>query len=407
MPLSLVHRVPSTAHALFSLDEEEQLIPACRSLGGSEVEQRIGPYTVTEHIGAGASGSNVFAAWRDSPSELVALKVLDDEHTPTKCALPRFRREAEVVCGLGAHPHLVSGLDRGESDGHHYVAMKLLRGTTAHSLLHARGRLDWREATRLTLDVARGLTHLSRRCVVHRDIKPENIMVCGQGEAAIAVLIDFGLARRTDGEDDPDDDEGGGGGGGGRGGGSGLGNGASPPAAMRRVCTPAYSAIGTPAFMAPEQVQDARNARPASDVYALGATYYTCMTGVLPFDGASPVRVMQQVLSGEVLPPSARVTGVPAAVEAAMLWMLQKEPRARPPSGDALVALLEDVLRAPHDEQRVRDAQRAHARRRAREDAVRATLCVVGCVLIILMMAWVMCEASELRPSTPEEHVVG
>ena len=90
-----------------------------------------------------------------------------------------------------------------------------------------------------------------------------------------------------------------------------------------------------------------------------------------------------------------------------MLWMLQKEPRARPPSGDALVALLEDVLRAPHDEQRVRDAQRAHARRRAREDAVRATLCVVGCVLIILMMAWVMWEASELRPSTPEEHVVG
>ena len=204
MPLSLVHRVPSTARSLFTLDEDEHLIPASPSF-----DRKIGAYTLTEHIGAGASGSNVFAAWlAASPSELVAVKVLEvgllEDH-PTACALPRFLREADITCSLGPHPNLVRGLESGERDGHRYLAMNLLRGQTVGALMQQRGRLEWREATLIARDVARGLAHLAACRVVHRDIKPENIMVCGQGEAASAVLIDFGLARRTDGQDDEED----------------------------------------------------------------------------------------------------------------------------------------------------------------------------------------------------------
>lgn len=172
MPLSLVHRVPSTARSLFTLDESEELIPASPSF-----DRKIGAYTLTEHIGAGSSGSNVFAAWiAASPSKLVALKVLG-EH-PTACALPRFVREAAITCSLGPHPNLVCGLESGERDGHRYLAMKLLRGQTVGALMQQRGRLEWREATRIARDVASGLAHLATRRVVHRDIKPENIMVC-------------------------------------------------------------------------------------------------------------------------------------------------------------------------------------------------------------------------------------
>ena len=177
MPLSLVHRVPSTARSLFTLDEGQELIPASPSF-----DRKLGTYTLTEHIGAGTSGSNVFAAWlAASPSELVALKVLGE--CPTVCALPRFLREADITCRLGPHPNLVCGLESGECDGHRYLAMKLLRGQTVGALLQQRGRLEWREATRVALDVARGLSHLATRSVVHRDIKPENIMVSAYAHA--------------------------------------------------------------------------------------------------------------------------------------------------------------------------------------------------------------------------------
>ena len=147
MPPSLVHRVPSTARSLFTLDEDEHLIPASRSFDrkigactreglntslsqsglrpplGSPISPPRPPFdsharaspwadTLTEHIGSGSSGSNVFAAWlAAAPSELVAVKVLE-EH-PTACALPRFLREAEITCSLGPHPNLVRGLKRG------------------------------------------------------------------------------------------------------------------------------------------------------------------------------------------------------------------------------------------------------------------------------------------------------
>uniref|UniRef100_A0A7S2NDE7 Protein kinase domain-containing protein n=1 Tax=Haptolina brevifila TaxID=156173 RepID=A0A7S2NDE7_9EUKA len=294
MPLPLIAHVPSTARALYSLDELEPSPPTSRSC------PTISKYTLVEHLGAGASGSNVFAATRDPSSEVYAVKVLRGGNAITSCGLPRFVREAEITCEL-VHPHLTQGIEWGVDGDDHYMVMSLLRGKSLEAVLQDAGRLEWRTATQLMLHVARALAYLKTHGIIHRDIKPQNIMVTKSGEdndgggivhsssngaAALgvtsdggaagfnslssedistagmfdlsAVLIDLGLARRMS-----DDDE-------------------VPPcvtplplnasdSAMRRVATPAWSAIGSVGFMAPEQVRDARAAQYSADVYSLGA----------------------------------------------------------------------------------------------------------------------------------------
>ena len=408
MPLPLVTRVPSTAHSLFALDEEVPLGSHCDKDRGPE---KVGEYVLTEHIGAGSSGSNVFAATRvdgASSSESVAIKILSATGPTASCTLPRFHREATLTCELRGHPHLVSGIEHGESAGYHYLAMEMLRGQTLDELLGSQGRLDWREATVVALHIARALAHLDANGIVHRDVKPENIMVSGAADAGrswtsagpVATLIDLGLARRaaTDadamclGDDDADDDA----------------NGSNPagarpspaasPAVMRRVMTPAYSAIGSPAFMAPEQARDARLAQSASDVYGLGTTYYAAVTGTLPFSGSSPMRVLQQVLNGDVVPPSRHVPALPRAVDALIMWLLQTAPRDRPPSGAALIAIVEQVLRAPHDATPVARAREELARLRALEDAAAWRQRALACAVAVALLAWLVWEAVHLKP---------
>ena len=399
MPLPLVSRVPSTAHSLFALDEE---VPIGNKQSSGE---RVGRYVLTEHIGAGSSGSNVFSATQEagtSSERHVAIKILSATSPATPCTLPRFHREATLTCELRGHPHLVSGIEHGESGGYHYLAMEMLRGQTLDELLGSQGRLNWREATVVALHVARALAHLDAHGIVHRDVKPENIMVSGAADAGrswcaspVATLIDLGLARRaaTDADAMDDDDDGGGG--------ESAGLRPSPaasPAVMRRVMTPAYSAIGSPAFMAPEQARDARTAQSASDVYGLGATYYAAVTGTLPFSGSSPMRVLQQVLNGDVVPPTRHVPALPAAVNALILWLLQTAPRDRPPSGPALISIIERVLDAPHDATPVARAREELARVRALEDAAAWRQRALVFAVAAVMLAWLVWEAVHLKP---------
>ena len=114
------------------------------------------------------------------------------------------------------------------------------------------------------------------------------------------------------------------------------------------------------------------------------------------------MKVMQQVLSGDVVPPSAHVPELPTAVDAMILWMLAKERTERPPSGVGLAAQIESVLAAPHDAQAVSAARDAHLRRRAREEAVANLLRMVAGAVGALAFSWLMREMLSLRPEQGE-----
>ena len=392
--LPLVARVPSTTN-LCTLDEDEPLEKQC-----------IGGYEVLEQLGAGMSGSTVFKAHmltapNEPEAEPVALKLLKAGFGDSD----RFIREAEITCELAGHPNLTSGIEWGSAEGSHYLVMKLLKGQSLDEMLLGRGRMPWRGSTRLILHIARAVSHLHSNGIVHRDVKPSNIVIHedidpSTGNVRLTgVLIDLGLARRVrDSLADDDDDEtspkk------------SPTSPGSSPsgtPILMRRVKTPAYSAIGSPAFMAPEQVRDARACTAATDVYGLGAMWYAAVTGVLPFDGASPAKVMQQVLDGECVPPSARVAGLPPAVDLMIMWLLSKEPRRRPPCGDALIAEIEALLQAPDECERVRSWQEELAQKCEREETRLWLLQVVGWTVAAAVLAWLTWETMKLQPETGE-----
>ena len=399
MPLPLIAHVPSTARSLYTLDEDEQ-VPSAQ-------QQKIGLYTLVEHLGAGSSGSSVFAATRPDSRTVFAVKVLRGGSEATACAQPRFVRESELTCQL-EHPHVASGIEFGVDSGDHFLVMKLLRGKSLEEMLQDCGRLDWKTATKLMLHLARALAHLESLGIIHRDVKPENIMITKTGNddaggeplvhsscngaAALfpcedwhAVLIDMGLARRAAERphDVPEGVEPSPSWAGGM-------PGSLPEAAptMRRVATPAWSAIGSPGFMAPEQIRDARSAGHAADVYGLGTTWYAVLAGTLPFSASTPHKTMQQCLHSDVQPISAHLPDVPKAVEALLHWILQREPRVRPPCGPYLVAQMEAVLAAPHDAQRVLRAREAHERRRRRQDMLSSCLHAAALSVGGLLFAW-------------------
>ena len=169
-----------------------------------------------------------------------------------------------------------------------------------------------------------------------------------------AKLIDLGLARRLD---DANDDL--------SACGAGVGFAAPGQRGLFKVQTAPGCAVGSPAYMAPEQVGDARSCSSAADTYSLGATWYVCVTGRMLFDASDPTTAMQQALAGDIRPPLMYAPGLPAAVDALIMWMLSKEPGNRPASGDGLVELIRMVLDTPHDAPRVEAVRAACQQQRS------------------------------------------
>lgn len=390
MPLPLVAAVPLWA------DEQS----GCDGDGGSEAYPAVDGYKISAKLGAGTSG-NVYAAEDDSHHK-VAMKVLHN-----KALLARFVREAEFTCDLPPHPNLVTGLGWGESCGRHFLAMEFVNGRSLEEWLIVNGRLDWQPALQIALQVSAALGHLAAHGITHRDVKPSNIMVeptikaggtsstrlpTEQQQKPTATLIDLGLARAINQCDDDAVASAAASSGGGEG------------ARMLRVRTPAFSSIGSPAFMAPECVADARCADARSDIYGLGATLYACVTGRLPFDGATPMRVMQQVMKGEMRPPGEFLPGgaLPRGVEALILWLLERDARERPQSchvGRELDVAMRALLDAPDDASIVERARRQARARRKCDAAWRwlsnaaTALVVLACLVGVGMM---LCD---LRPT--------
>jgi hypothetical protein len=233
----------------------------------------------------------------------VAVKVMAAHLLKRPDAKARFLREARAAAAID-HENVVPIYHVGEDGGVPYIVMPLLLGVSLESRLSCEGRLPPSEVIQLGMEVAAGLAAAHARDLVHRDIKPANIWLAGGSGSA--KILDFGLARAADGTD-----------------------GLTDPAA-----TP-----GTPAYLAPEQV-DGKPADARSDLFSLGATLYRAATGRVAFSGPTVSAVLRAVTAHDPPPPHQIIPTVPVPLSDLILRLLAKEPSARPQSAREVVNAL-------------------------------------------------------------------
>jgi WD40 repeat protein len=352
--------LPRAGNALLTV------FPANRDVADGEGERTrigyFGDYELLREIGRGGMGV-VYAARQVSLDRVLAIKMISDLRLSSQEDLQRFRREAEAAAHLD-HPNIVPIFEVGEHEGRHYFSMKLVNGGSLSQGV-ARLRGDLRAVALLVATVARAVHYAHQRGILHRDLKPANILLDRRDAPYVA---DFGLARRVEGEA-----------------GAGL--------------TRSDSILGTPAYMAPELAEGRREAvTTATDVYGLGAILYELLAGVAPFRADSPIEVLRQVREEDPKPPSHLDRRVSRDLETICLKCLQKDPRKRYPSAEALADDLERWLAGlPITARPTTPAERARkwvARRPAAAGLIAA--CALGASATMLAL-WYYSSAHELR----------
>lgn len=266
-------------------------------------------------LGQGGMGS-VWLAEHVALRTHVAVKFLRDMYVDHPLAVVRLHREAEAAARIQS-PHVVRVFDVSFTDqGVPYIVMEHLDGETLQDLVERRRRLSLEETVSLLRQLCAALGKAHEAGIVHRDIKPENIfLVDGEPEPFVKVL-DFGIAKNTVEE------------------------------AERLTVTGAI--LGTPHFMSPEQMAGGARVGPHSDLWALGVVAYFCLTGQIPFGGPTVAAVAVAIDRGPPPPPSRLAPGVPPAIDAWVLSLLEPDPARRPRCARAVLEALDAAVAAPH-----------------------------------------------------------
>lgn len=270
---------------------------------------------ITDLIGRGGIGA-VYRAEHPERTRPMALKVLSHDAGAFPAIGERFEREARLCFQL-SHPNLIRVHTWGtRPDGRAYMLMDLVDGTTLSGMIRHSKRLAWSVAAAILADVAEALEHAHRLDIVHRDIKPANVLVDRDGRG---ILADLGLARQM--VDSLDEAHG------------------------RRLTAPG-SSLGSPAYMAPEQVTDTATAAVPADLYALGASLYHAIAGRPPLLGTSPSGTIRRVLKDLPTELGDLDPDVPQAIGELVDACLDKDPQRRPHSAALFAGLVRDELRA-------------------------------------------------------------
>jgi len=283
-----------------------QAVPSPPPPGGAATPARIGHYTITGKLGEGGMGI-VYVARDERLKRVVALKTMSSP-AGDDAARKRFWREARAAASVN-HPNVCQLYEIGEDGGELFIAMELLEGEALAARL-GKGPLNVSEMLPVGLGILAALSALHGRGVIHRDLKPSNVFLTPHG----VKLLDFGLARTSDSD-------------------------AAPSLASVSDLTRTGMVVGTPRYMAPEQVtgqpMDGR-----SDLFAAGAIFFEMLAGRPAFDGRNLVEVLHATLHEQ--PPA--LTGSPAvaAVDRVIRRALSKRPSDRAASADAMA----DELRA-------------------------------------------------------------
>jgi len=275
------------------------------------IGKALGKYKITGILGEGGMGI-VYEAHDPLIDRSVAIKLLPDRLAVKPTALKRFLREAKAA-GKLVHPNTVAIYEVGQDQERYYLVLERIRGGNAHDALESRGAIPWMEATKIIADACRGLAAAHAAGLIHRDIKPANIMLSIDG---IAKVADFGLAKS---EDTTDGD-----------------------------LTGPGQVVGTPFYMSPEQCRgedlDAR-----TDIYSLGATYFTLLTGKEPYGAEmSAIQIMYAHCEHPIPDPAKLVKGIPPACGEVIQRAMAKARADRYQAASEMLRDLELILTGAH-----------------------------------------------------------
>ncbi|MDD3652947.1 MAG: Stk1 family PASTA domain-containing Ser/Thr kinase [Desulfotomaculaceae bacterium] len=267
-------------------------------------------YEILEQLGGG--GMAIVYKGRDTVlNRLVTIKVLRPEFTSDDDFVYRFRREAQAIASL-SHPNIVSIYDVGRADAVDYLVMEYVEGDNLKNLIRSQGALPSDKAIQIARQVSDALKHAHENNIVHRDVKPQNILITSGGRAK---LTDFGIAR----------------------------------GATAATLTQTDSIVGSVHYLSPEQAQGG-NVGPQSDIYSLGIVLYEMVTGVLPFQGDTPISVALKHIQEEPINPSSLNPAVNLRLEKIINRAMAKNKSERYETAGQMVRELEGMLNENLDE---------------------------------------------------------
>lgn len=267
---------------------------------------RVGDrYALLGELGRGGMAT-VHRARDEVLGREVAVKLLHAHLARDPAFLDRFRREAQAAAAL-THPNVVTVHDWGQTDQGPYLVLQLVAGPSLRAVLRRRGRLLPAEAIAVLTPAAVGIGAAHTAGLVHRDVKPENLLLGLDGTVRVT---DFGLARA---------------------------------AASATSTFGTNVLVGSPHYLSPEAVRG-EPLDPRADVYALGVVLYEVLVGRPPFEADTPFATAVQHTTGRIPPPSARVDGIPATLDAVVLRATEPDREARYPDAQAFAAALDEAL---------------------------------------------------------------